>query len=96
MKNISFKKILPHLVAVVTFLLLSIFLNKPALEGKAVEQNDVIQWKAMAQQSFEFKEKYGYPPGTCAENFDIRISQTSVLSVYSRTMLLPPLYRNRS
>lgn len=62
MKNISFKKILPHLVAVVTFLLLSILLNKPALEGKAVEQNDVIQWKAMAQQSFEYKEKYGHFP----------------------------------
>jgi len=62
MKNINFKQALPHLVAIVIFLLLSIFLNKPALEGKAVQQGDVIQWRAMAQQSFEFKEKYGYFP----------------------------------
>lgn len=62
MKNISFKQVLPHLVAVATFLLLSVILTKPALEGKAVQQSDVIQWKAMAQQSFEFKEKYGHFP----------------------------------
>ncbi|MBK8787136.1 MAG: hypothetical protein IPN43_11760 [Chitinophagaceae bacterium] len=62
MKQINFKQVLPHLVAVVIFLLLSVFLNKPALEGKVVQQNDVIQWKAMAQQSFEFKEKHGHFP----------------------------------
>lgn len=62
MKNINFKKILPHLVAVIVFLLLSVFLNKPALEGKVLQQQDVIQWKAMAQQSFEFKKKHGYFP----------------------------------
>ena len=62
MKNINFKQLLPHLIAVIIFLLLSVFLTKPALEGKAVQQNDVVQWKAMAQQSFEFNEKYGYFP----------------------------------
>ena len=62
MKQINFKQVLPHLAAVVIFLLLSVFLNKPALQGKVVQQNDVIQWKAMAQQSFEFKEKYGHFP----------------------------------
>ena len=62
MKQINFKQVLPHLVAVVIFLLLSVVLNKPALEGKVVQQTDVIQWKAMAQQSFEYKEKYGHFP----------------------------------
>jgi hypothetical protein len=62
MKQINFKQVIPHLVAVVIFLLLSVVLNKPALEGKVVQQNDVIQWRAMAQQSFEFKEKYGHFP----------------------------------
>lgn len=62
MKNINFKQALPHLVAVVIFLLLSVLLNKPALEGKVVQQGDVIQWRAMAQQSFEFKEKHGHFP----------------------------------
>lgn len=62
MKQINFKQVLPHMVAVVIFLLLSVFLNRPALQGKVVQQNDVIQWKAMAQQSFVFKEKYGHFP----------------------------------
>ncbi|MGB4845067.1 MAG: hypothetical protein WBP16_11420, partial [Ferruginibacter sp.] len=62
MKNINFKQILPHLAAIVIFLLLSVFLNKPAVQGKVVQQSDVVQWKAMAQQSFEFKEKHGHFP----------------------------------
>ncbi len=62
MKQINFKQALPHLAAVVIFLLLSVLLNKPALEGKVVQQSDVIQWRAMAQQSYEFKEKNGYFP----------------------------------
>jgi Bacterial membrane protein YfhO len=62
MKQINFKQLIPHLAAVVIFLSLSVILNKPALEGKVVQQNDVIQWKAMAQQSFEFKEKHGHFP----------------------------------
>ena len=62
MKNFNVKQVLPHLIAVVVFLLLSVILNKPALEGKAVQQGDVIQWRAMAQQSFEYKEKYGHFP----------------------------------
>ena len=32
------------------------------MKGKVVQQSDVIQWRAMAQQSFEFKEKYGHFP----------------------------------
>ncbi|MEO5646854.1 MAG: hypothetical protein ABIQ56_00750, partial [Chitinophagaceae bacterium] len=62
MKNISFKAVLPHLVAVVVFLLSSIIFTKPALEGKVVKQHDVQQWRAMAQQSFEYKDKYGHFP----------------------------------
>ena len=62
MRQINFKKILPHAVAVVVFLLLSVFITKPSLEGKVLQQNDYIQWRAMAQQSFEFKKKYGYFP----------------------------------
>ena len=62
MKKLNWKALLPHIVAVVAFLLLSIIYSKPALEGKVVEQHDVQQWKAMAQQSFEYKEKTGHFP----------------------------------
>lgn len=62
MKSINFKKILPHIIAIIIFLLLSIFITKPSLEGKVVQQHDVIQWKAMAQQSLKFNEQYGHFP----------------------------------
>src|SRR5581483_3770061 len=62
MKKFDFKKIVPHIIAVVVFLVLSIILTKPALEGKIIEQHDVQQVKAMQQQSIEFEKKYGYFP----------------------------------
>lgn len=62
MKHLNFKKILPHLIAVVIFLIVAIIYCKPALEGKVVQQSDTQGWRGMAQQSFEFKEKHGYYP----------------------------------
>ena len=62
MKQINFRQAIPHVVAIVIFLLLSVILTRPALEGKAVQQTDVIQWRAMANQSIEFNEKYGHLP----------------------------------
>src|SRR6185312_4842578 len=62
MKNPNFKKILPHIIAVVIFLVVAVIYCKPALQGKVVQQLDTQQWHAMAQQSFEFKDKYGHYP----------------------------------
>lgn len=62
MKSINFKKALPHIIAVVLFLIVAIIYCKPALTGKVVAQHDIQGWKGMAQQSFEFKEKYGHFP----------------------------------
>ena len=62
MKNFNFKKILPHLIAIVIFLIVAVIYCKPALEGKVVTQHDVQGWRGMSQQSVEFKEKYGYYP----------------------------------
>lgn len=62
MKKFDFKKMLPHLVAVVLFLVASLIFTKPVLEGKELQQHDIQQWKAMAQQSFEFKKTHGYLP----------------------------------
>jgi hypothetical protein len=61
--NKSFwQKAWPHLAAIGIFLVLSVFYCKPVLQGKALEQGDVTHWKGMAQQSFEYKEKYGHLP----------------------------------
>ncbi len=62
MKNPLLKKILPHLVAIVVFLGVSVFFCKPVLEGNVLNQHDIIGWKGMAQNSFEYKEKNGHFP----------------------------------
>ena len=62
MKNFDWKKLLPHVAAIIIFLIVALIYCKPALEGKVVNQSDVSQWKGMAQQSFEYKEKHGHFP----------------------------------
>ncbi len=62
MKNLTFKKILPHLVAVIIFLIVAIVYCKPGLQGKVLQQSDTQGWRGMAQQSFEFKDHHGYYP----------------------------------
>ncbi|MEP7165046.1 MAG: YfhO family protein [Ferruginibacter sp.] len=62
MKNINVKKLLPHLIAVLVFVIVAIVYCKPSLEGKVLNQHDTQGWKGMAQQSFEVKEKTGHFP----------------------------------
>ncbi len=62
MKNINWKKILPHIAAVVIFLVVAVVYCKPALQGKVVAQHDIQGWRGMSQQSVEFNEKYGHYP----------------------------------
>jgi hypothetical protein len=62
MKNPLLKKILPHVIAVVIFLIVSMLFCKPALEGNVLNQHDVTGWKGMAQNSFEYKDKNGHYP----------------------------------
>src|ERR1700744_5058318 len=60
--NAVLKKALPHLIAIAAFVIVAVVYCRPALEGKVVDQSDVDQWKAMARQSYEYKEKYGHFP----------------------------------
>ncbi|MGN6604016.1 MAG: YfhO family protein [Ginsengibacter sp.] len=62
MKKFNFKKLLPHIVAVIVFLVIAVVYTKPVFQGKVPQQSDTQQWHAMAQQSFEFKDKYGHFP----------------------------------
>lgn len=62
MKSSWIKTALPHILAIVLFLLIALFYSQPAIQGKVLEQHDIVGWKGMAQQSFEFKEKYGHFP----------------------------------
>lgn len=62
MKKGLFASLLPHLIAIVVFLLVAVIYCRPALEGKTLQQHDITQWKAMVQNSFEYKEKHGHFP----------------------------------
>jgi hypothetical protein len=57
-----FKKNWPHFVAVGIFLLVAVIFCKPVIDGKVLNQHDVISWKGMAQDAFEYKEKNGKFP----------------------------------
>jgi hypothetical protein len=62
MKNDLVKKILPHFIAVLIFLLISVFFCRPALEGNELNQHDILGWKGVAQNAFDYKEKNGHFP----------------------------------
>jgi len=62
MKSFNWKSLLPHLLAIGIFLVVSVLFCLPAFKGMVVNMHDVLGWKGMAQQSFEFKEKYGHMP----------------------------------
>ena len=63
MKNISFKKLLPHIIAIAIFLIVALIISKPAFEADTVlKQSDLIGWQGMSHQSFEYKEQHGHFP----------------------------------
>ncbi|HXL54713.1 MAG TPA: hypothetical protein VN958_00560, partial [Chitinophagaceae bacterium] len=54
MKNGLFKKLLPHLIAVIVFLVVAAIYCKPVLEGKVINQHDITHWKGAIQNSVEY------------------------------------------
>ena len=62
MKKADWKKGLPHLIAVVVFVIVAVLYCKPTLEGKVLQQQDVTLWKGMAQNSFEYQKKHDHFP----------------------------------
>ncbi len=57
--NPVLNRLFPHLAALVVFLLLSVAFFYPQLEGKKVEQGDVVQYLGMSQEVREYEEKTG-------------------------------------
>ena len=57
-----FKSALPHLIAIAIFAIVAIVYCRPALEGKVLQQQDITQWKGMAQDALSYAEKNGHTP----------------------------------
>ena len=94
MKNPLLKKVLPHIVAIVIFLVVSILFCKPALEGNVLNQHDTIGWKGMAQNAFEYKEKNGHFPlwnpnlFSGMPNYQVAMEGKSILPDFSKIFSL--------
>jgi len=58
MKSSWFKKLIPHGVAVLIFLVVAFIYCKPVLEGKVVAQHDITHWKGSIQQSVEYAKTH--------------------------------------
>lgn len=57
-----FQRLLPHLIAIIVFLIASLLFCKPALEGKVLQQHDIIGAKGMTHNAIEYKETHGHLP----------------------------------
>jgi hypothetical protein len=62
MKNFDWKKLIPHAIAIIVFLLVALIYCRPALEGKVVIQQDVTHWKGAFHQSEQYKNIHGHYP----------------------------------
>lgn len=58
MKNSWFRKLIPHSIAVVIFLIVAVIYCKPVLEGKVLAQHDITHWKGSIQQSVEYAKTH--------------------------------------
>jgi hypothetical protein len=59
MKNFLFKTILPHIVAVIIFLVLSSIYFSPQLKGDKLHQGDHIQYLGMSKEIVDFRKETG-------------------------------------
>ncbi|QLE02534.1 YfhO family protein [Galbibacter sp. BG1] len=55
----QFKKIVPHLVVFLVFILISIIYFSPALQGKKIFQSDIVQYIGMSKERNDFKDQTG-------------------------------------
>jgi hypothetical protein len=93
MKNPLLKKVLPHLIAVVIFLIVSVFFCKPILDGNVLNQGDIVGWKGMAQNAFEYKKIHGHLPlwnpnlFSGMPNYQVTMEGKSILPVFTNALL---------
>ena len=53
--SINLKKIIPHVVIIVGFIIAALAYFNPVLQGKVIFQSDITQYIGMSHQHKEFK-----------------------------------------
>ncbi len=61
-KFMKIKKILPYLIAILTFVIVSLVYFSPVLEGKKLFQSDIAQFRGMSKEVQEFRAEHGEEP----------------------------------
>ncbi len=59
MEKLNFKKLIPYIVAVLAFVLISMIYFYPALEGKKLKQGDIDRFKGMSKEIADFRKSTG-------------------------------------
>lgn len=62
MQKLNLQKLLPHVVAIASFIIISLIYCKPALEGKVLQQSDIMHFKGMSKDIHDYKETHGVAP----------------------------------
>ena len=55
----SFKKMLPHIIVLVSFIACALLYFNPVLQGKTIFQSDIVHYQGMAKQQKDFKAETG-------------------------------------
>lgn len=59
MKNISVKRLIPHVAAIVIFVAITLVYFNPVLSGKKLQQPDIDRHKGMSKEVVDFRERTG-------------------------------------
>jgi len=62
MKKFDFKTLLPYITAVLVFLVITLIYFSPLLEGKRIQQSDIMQFTGMSKEIADFREKTNTEP----------------------------------
>lgn len=62
MKALNLKKILPHIIAIVIFIVIAAIFCKPSLEGKTLYQHDILQYEGASKDIANYVDKHGEAP----------------------------------
>ena len=62
MKTLDWKRLIPHVSAVVIFVLISLTYLSPVLEGKKIDQQDIKQFTGMAKEIVDHRSEYDEEP----------------------------------
>lgn len=58
MQKFNVQKLLPHVVAIASFIIISLIYCKPALDGKVLQQSDIMHWKGMSKDIQDYRETH--------------------------------------